>query len=175
MSKLKKLYFAGFQGCGYINHPLVPASAEGKGKVAFFFDVGAVYQDIAKFEQGFTIGMLHQFFEAITCIAPDGLVGVCFDEAGEGSETFRMEHGVSSGEGYIHVGLNDEAEQFFHGHGFTALVVPRLGIVATGTLVFAPRAIERGAETDAIDGSSVLDVEYANIIRGQFCHSILPI
>ena len=53
--------------------------------------------------------------------------------------------------------------------------VPRLGIVATGAMVFAPRAVERGAETDAIDGSSVLDVEYANIIRGQFCHSILPI
>ena len=119
--------------------------------------------------------MLHQVFEAIARVAPDVLVGVFLDEAGKGSETFGMEHGVSSGEGYIHVGINNEAEQFFHGHGFTALVVPRLGIVATGTMVFAPRAVERGAETDAIDGSSVLDVEYANIIRGQFCHSILPI
>ena len=154
---------------------MVPASAEGEGEVAFFFDERAVYQDVAEFEQGFAVGVLHEFFEAIACVAPDGLVGVFLDEAGEGGETFRMEHRVSTGEGYIHVGIDDEAEQFFHGHEGTALVVPRLGIVATGTMVFAPRAIERGAETDAIDGSSVLDVEYANIIRGQFCHSILPI
>ena len=45
--------------------------------------------------------------------------------------------------------------------------VPRLGIVATGAMVFAPRAVERGAKSYAVDRSAVLDVEDAyRIIRG---------
>ena len=118
---------------------------------------------------------MEELLEAVACVAPDGLVGICFDEASKGCETFGMEHRVSSGKGHVHVGLDDEAEQCFYRHGGTALVIPRLGIVASGAMVFAPRAIERGAKSYAIDGSSVLDVEYADIIRGQFGHSILPI
>ena len=71
-----------------------------------------------------TVGVVEKLLEAVACVAPDGLVGICLDEAGEDCKTFRMEHRVSSGEGYVHVGIDDEAEQCFYRHGGTALVVP---------------------------------------------------
>ena len=112
------------------------------------------------------MGMLHQVLEPIARVAPNGLVGACLYQAGEGGEAFWVQHRVAASEGYVHVRLLDEAEQFLYRHFFASLLVPRLGVVASRTSVFAPGTIERGAKTDAIDGGTVLDGQDADAVIG---------
>ena len=77
-----------------------------------------------------------------------------------------MEHRVTSSESNVHIGFYDTIVELIHGDGFAAILVPRLGIMATGTMVFAPRAVERGAKSDAVDRGAVLDVEDAYHVTG---------
>ena len=137
-----------------------------EGGVFLSYIETAVHDYVAQFEQLVAEGVLEHLFETVACVALDGLVSAFLDEAGQGDEAFGMEHRITSREGNVHVSLFDEAEQLVHRHGFSTVRVPRLGILTPDAKVLTPRAVERGAKSYAIDGCSVLDIEYTNIICG---------
>ena len=101
---------------------------------------------------------------------PDGLVGVFLNHAGQSNESIGMKHGIATRKCDIHIGIDNTFEQLFYRYSFSSTLIPRLGVMASRTLVFAPSTVERGAKTNTIDGCAILDGKDTDIIGGRFCH-----
>ena len=85
--------------------------------------------------------MREQILKMVSCIAPDCFTGLLFYHLRQLNKTFRVEHRVATSKGNIHIGIDYQSEQLLYFNGFTTIFVPRLRIMTTHAMVFAPRAI----------------------------------
>ncbi len=85
--------------------------------------------------------MREQILKTVSCIAPDRLIGLLFYHLRQLNKTFGVEHRVATGKGNIHICIDYQSEQLLYFNGFATIFVPRLRIMTTHAMVFAPRAI----------------------------------
>ena len=72
-------------------------------------------------------------------------------------------HGIATREGDVGIGIGlDDAHQLLRAHLASALKVPRLGIMATRTLMTAPRTIDGGPEPRTIHHRIFNNIENSN-------------
>ena len=145
----------------HINDTLITAATEVEREITFGLHITTIDENIAEFHEFATHRMEHQFFEAIARITPYGFVSMPLYLMSKGDEPFGVKHRIATCKGYIHVGINDEAIELIDGNGRTSTFVPRLRIMATWAMIFAPRTIERGTKSYAVDRGAVTDVKDA--------------
>lgn len=160
-----------FLGGIQIQDTLVGASPPGQVGGAQRLDVRSVHEDVDILQETRQMGGGADLLDGEASPAPDGLVGFPLYLPGQGGESLHLVEGVSPGERNIgDVVRLDDSQEGVYAHLVSCAEVPALGVVATGTVVCAARAIDGRAEARSVDGRLAYDIQDTDFVA----HSVKP-
>ena len=142
---------AGFEGAAHIDDALVAAAAKKEGFIAERLDKGTIDEHVDLAQEGFLARVGKDLLESEAGVAPDGFGRSGADCAGEFGKSFGLEHRVAAAESNIGKRVGEDNVENFGNRGRCAGInVPRLRVVASGTMIGTAGGIDGGPETRTV-------------------------
>ncbi len=155
-------YPSSSEGSLHIYQALIRGASKEEVGVAQRLHERSIYQNIEAV-QNFSDGRTRVAQERLPCVTrvqPYSLISLALDATAQGGACLGLEQRIATREGDVGKGVgDDDAEELVHCHLATTIAVPRLRVVASWAAMRTSCQVDAGAETWAIHGSVLQDVE----------------